>query len=54
MFCLSKPKFISKDFYDSLGKGKLQNDDVIICKDGARTGKVAYIKFIHGQYTFKW
>jgi len=47
---LSKPKFISKDFYDGLGKGKLQNDDVIICKDGARTGKVAYIKFIHGQY----
>ena len=47
---LRKPKFISKEFYNGLSKGKLRDGDIIICKDGARTGKVACIKFIHGQY----
>lgn len=44
---LEKPKFISKEFYDSLKKGKLKKKDVIICKDGAKTGKVAYVKELY-------
>ena len=47
---LSVPKFISRQFYDSLKKGKLKNDDIIICKDGAKTGKVAYIKELPDKY----
>jgi type I restriction enzyme S subunit len=41
---LSQPKYITKEFYDNLKKGKVNVGDVIICKDGAKTGKLAYIK----------
>ncbi len=39
-----KPQYISNEFYQKMVKGKLENDDVLICKDGAKTGKVAYLK----------
>jgi len=41
---LSTPKFVPQDFFDSSERGKLQKDDVLICKDGARTGKVAIVR----------
>lgn len=41
--CLLKPKFISKDFYKKMIKGKIKDGDIIMCKDGAKTGKVAYV-----------
>ena len=47
---LAKPKFISKDFFETLRKGKLNTGDIIICKDGAKTGKTARVKNIQGQY----
>ncbi|MGY4687478.1 restriction endonuclease subunit S [Petrotoga sp. DB-2] len=47
---LSEQKFISKQFYDELKKGKLNTGDVIICKDGAKTGKAAYISQMPAQY----
>ncbi|MHA1827134.1 MAG: restriction endonuclease subunit S [Candidatus Heimdallarchaeaceae archaeon] len=35
-------KYISKEFFNSMKNGKLRKDDILICKDGALTGKVAY------------
>jgi len=41
---LDNPKHITKEFYDKLRKGKLRVGDIILCKDGAKTGKVAFLK----------
>lgn len=41
---LSTPKYVPVDFYDNAERGKLQANDVLICKDGARTGKVAIVR----------
>ena len=41
---LDSPKYIPVGFYDSKEKGKVQKDDILICKDGARTGKVAFVR----------
>ncbi|MFQ5685896.1 MAG: restriction endonuclease subunit S [Candidatus Scalindua sp.] len=37
----SKPKYIEQSFYDQLKSGILKDQDVLIVKDGATTGKVA-------------
>lgn len=47
---LSEPKFISQGFFGTLKKGKLCIGDVIICKDGAKTGKVAFINKLPNQF----
>ncbi len=37
-------KFIPEDFYDKqLVQGKVKEGDILVCKDGATTGKVAFI-----------
>ena len=41
---LSEPKYVPVDFYEKADKGKLQKDDLLICKDGALTGKVAIVR----------
>lgn len=43
---LSKPKYVGKDFYDlqSNLKAHVKNQDVLLCKDGARSGKVALVR----------
>ncbi|QIJ90180.1 Type I restriction-modification system, DNA-methyltransferase subunit M [Mesoflavibacter sp. HG96] len=41
---LSDPKYVSKEFFESATKGVLQKDDILICKDGALTGKVALVR----------
>lgn len=41
---LSTPKYVPIDFYQSAEKGLLQKDDILICKDGALTGKVALVR----------
>lgn len=41
---LSKPKFVPLDFFNSAKKGKLIKGDLLICKDGALTGKVAMVR----------
>lgn len=41
---LSTPKYVSDDFYNSTTKGKLKKGDLLICKDGALTGKVAMVR----------
>lgn len=40
---LKNPKFITQDFYDNLRNGKVQLNDVLLVKDGATTGKIAFI-----------
>jgi len=47
---LSGPKFIPRNFYNSLKQGKLRIGDVIMCKDGAKTGKVAYVEKLTHPY----
>ena len=41
---LESPKFVSIDYYENNPKGRLQENDILICKDGALTGKIAFLK----------
>jgi len=36
-------KYISIDFYESLKRGKINNGDVLVVKDGATTGKTSFV-----------
>lgn len=40
---LSSPKYIDIDFFNSMKSGIINDDDILIVKDGATTGKVAHI-----------
>jgi len=40
---LDSPKYISKKFYNSLKLGRVKEKDILFVKDGATTGKVAFI-----------
>lgn len=42
---LSKIPYVSFDFYKNSKKGKVQNNDILICKDGALTGKTCLVVF---------
>ncbi len=44
MVNLSTPKYVPLDFYDSSTRGKLQENDILLCKDGALTGKIALLR----------
>lgn len=46
---LEELKFVPFDFYIQSNKGKISKGDVLICKDGALTGKVARVPqdFVH-------
>jgi restriction endonuclease S subunit len=41
---LSSPKYVPAEFYEKAIHGKLQKNDILICKDGALTGKVALVR----------
>ena len=41
---LSTPKYVPLDFYHSSTRGILQENDVLLCKDGALTGKIALLR----------
>ena len=41
-FNFSNPKYIPENFYESLKKGELNTNDVLVVKDGATTGKVGF------------
>ena len=41
---LSEPKYVPIEFYERADRGKLQKGDLLICKDGALTGKVAIVR----------
>lgn len=36
---LSKTPYVSYEYYNSVSKGKIKDNDILICKDGALTGK---------------
>lgn len=39
----TKAKFIEQTFFDSMKRGLIKKNDILIVKDGATTGKVSYI-----------
>ena len=41
---MSSPKFVSEDFYKNAKTGIVKKDDILLCKDGALTGKIAIVK----------
>jgi restriction endonuclease S subunit len=40
---LSNPKYIPNDFIKNIPKAKIEKDDILMCKDGAKSGKVAFV-----------
>lgn len=40
---LSKIPFVDLDFYQMAKKGLVKNNDILMCKDGALTGKVCFV-----------
>jgi len=43
LFRLENKRFIPADFFHNMRRGKIQRDDILIVKDGATTGKVAFV-----------
>ena len=41
---LSTPKYVSLDYYTNNSKGHIEDSDILLCKDGALTGKVAILR----------
>lgn len=41
---LLKPKYVSREFYDGMKGGRLRPRDVLMVKDGATTGKLAFLR----------
>jgi len=41
---LKEPKFITEEHFNKSTKGKIKKNDLLICKDGALTGKVALVR----------
>jgi len=42
---LDNPKYVSNDFYNMADRGKIKCHDILICKDGALTGKIALVTY---------
>ncbi len=40
---LKKKEYIPCDFYHAMNSGHIKSGDILVCKDGARTGKCAYM-----------
>ena len=49
-FNFSKLKLVPEDFHSSLKKGIVKQNDILIVKDGATTGKVS---FVNERFPFK-
>lgn len=41
---LSTPKYVPLDFYHGSSRGILQENDILLCKDGALTGKISLLR----------
>ncbi len=41
---LAEPKYVSEAFFESAIRGVLKTNDILICKDGALTGKTALLR----------
>ena len=44
MVDLSTPKYVPMNFYRGSGSGILRENDILLCKDGALTGKIALLR----------
>lgn len=42
-FDLDEPVYISGDYYENLNSGKIEEDDILLVKDGATIGKSMYV-----------
>lgn len=42
-WCDKKMKYVSPSFYAAMKKGHIQKNDVLVVKDGATTGKIAFV-----------
>jgi type I restriction enzyme, S subunit len=42
-FNLEMKRFVPKQYYNAMNRGRIQYDDILIVKDGATTGKVAFV-----------
>ena len=42
---LNNPKYVSQEFFDTHNKGKIKKNDILMVKDGATIGKVAFVDF---------
>ena len=40
---VDKIPYVPMEYYESVAKGKIQNGDILLCKDGALTGKVCQV-----------
>jgi len=40
---LTSPKFVPIEFFEESKKGKVKQNDILLCKDGALTGKIAFL-----------
>ena len=40
---LNNIPYVSFDYYDNVSKGKIKNNDILLCKDGALTGKTCMV-----------
>ena len=49
-FNFTKIKFVPNKFYEKLSKGIIQENDILIVKDGATTGKIS---FVDNNFPFK-
>lgn len=49
-FNLNNIRYIPVDFYEKMNKGKIKQQDVLVVKDGATTGKVS---FVDDKFPFK-
>ena len=45
-----KTKFVPKSFFDNSGESKIKTNDILVVKDGATTGRVA---FVDEQFPFQ-
>jgi type I restriction enzyme S subunit len=43
-FDFSSIRFVPKEYYDLMQKGHIQTNDILIVKDGATTGKIAFVE----------
>lgn len=41
---IKTPKYVPVDFYQTAKSGKVKSSDILLCKDGALTGKVALVR----------
>ncbi len=42
-FKFNKVKLVNREFYDSLRRGKIKKEDILVVKDGATTGKTSFV-----------